>query len=59
MSPWHSDNLTEVVESSGERFVVLRSPQTAAHDPDYSEVGSFSSHAEAEAFLSTKRTACS
>jgi hypothetical protein len=33
--------------------VVLRSPDTAEHGPDYFDVATFSTRAEAEAFLTT------
>jgi hypothetical protein len=53
MSPGDSDELTEVIEKDGDEFVVLWSPETAEHDPDYRELGRFRSRAEAEAFLAT------
>jgi len=42
MSPHDSDDLTEVIEPSGGKFVVLWSPETAGHQPDYCELGRFS-----------------
>jgi predicted nucleic acid-binding Zn-ribbon protein len=53
MSPGDSAELTEVIEKDGDVFVVLWSPETAEHDPDYRELGRFRSRAEAEAFLAT------
>ena len=35
MCPTKSEDLTELIEREGEEFVVLRSPDTAEHDPDY------------------------
>jgi hypothetical protein len=55
MSPHDSDDLTEVIEAEGDEFVVLWSPETAEHDPEYCELGSFSSRAQAEAFLASDR----
>jgi len=51
MSPSESDDLTELIEERDGGFVALRSPHTAEHTPDYNEIGKFSTHAEAEAFL--------
>ena len=51
MSPFKSADLSELVAPEGDRFVVLRSPDTAEHDPDYEEIGYFPTRAEAEAFL--------
>jgi hypothetical protein len=39
---------------SGEGFVVLRSPETAEHNPDYRELGRFRSKEEADDFLETE-----
>jgi len=51
MSPFDSANLTEFILEEGGQFIVMRSPETAEHDPDYEEIGRFSTHAEAEEFL--------
>jgi len=51
MSPVRSEDLTELVEQEGQEFVVLRSSDTAEHDPDYRELGRFPTRAKAEAFL--------
>ncbi len=51
MSPFDSANLTEFILEEGGQFIVMRSPETAEHDPDYEESGRFSTHAEAEGFL--------
>ena len=53
MTPTRSEDLTEFIEEENGEFVVLRSPQTAEHDPDYEEVGRFSTRAQAEEFLAT------
>src|SRR5438309_9759872 len=42
MSPCESDDLTEVIEECGDTFVVLRSPATAEHSPEYKSIGRFS-----------------
>jgi hypothetical protein len=51
MTPYESDDLTEVVSEEGGEFVVLRSPETAEHYADYRESGRFASRTQAEAFL--------
>ena len=38
MSPYESDDLTEVVEQRDGKFVALRSPESAEHVPDYQEI---------------------
>jgi hypothetical protein len=53
MSPSKSDDLTEIIEEQEGTFVVLRSPETAEHQPDYFEVATFSTHEQAEAYLTT------
>ncbi|HEX4409581.1 MAG TPA: hypothetical protein VH206_12490 [Xanthobacteraceae bacterium] len=53
MSPYDSDDLTEVIEKNGKEFIVLCSPETAEHDPAYRELGRFSSETEAKAFLAS------
>jgi hypothetical protein len=53
MSPYNSDDLTEMVVPDGDKFVVLWSPETAEHTADYRELGRFTTRAEAEAFLAT------
>ena len=53
MSPDESDDLTTVIESDGYKFVVLWSPETAEHDPDYCELGFFPTREQAEAFIAT------
>jgi hypothetical protein len=51
MCPSESDDLTEVIERVDGKFVVMRSPETAEHDPDYRWVESFPTLAEAQTFL--------
>ncbi len=41
MSPFASDDLTEVVVPRGDGFVVLRSPPEAERDPEYEEVAEY------------------
>jgi hypothetical protein len=53
MTPFKSDDLTTVIEPDGMAFVVLWSPETAEHDPDYCELGSFPTREGAEAFIAT------
>ena len=54
MSPYKSDDLTEIIEQDGDQFVVLVSPDTAEHEPDYKELASFPSRETAEAFVTTR-----
>ena len=51
MSPGGSDDLSTVIEESNGGFVVLWSPETAEHEPDYRELGRFPTRAKAQAFL--------
>jgi hypothetical protein len=53
MSPFESQNLTELIEQDGKEFVAIRSPDTAEHDPDYREIGRFPTHEQAEDFLAS------
>lgn len=53
MTPTRSEDLTEFIEEENGEFVVIRSPDSAEHDPDYEEVGRFSTRAQAEEFLAT------
>ena len=51
MSPFKSEDLTELVAPDGDQFVVLRSPDTAEEDPDYEKVGRFPTRAKTEEFM--------
>jgi hypothetical protein len=53
MTPVESDDLTHVIERRGREFVVLWSPETAEHDPDYRELGAFPTRQKAESFLAS------
>jgi len=53
MSPFDSENLTELVEQNGKEFVAIRSPESAGHEPDYREVGRFPTREKAEEFLAS------
>jgi hypothetical protein len=53
MSPYDSDDLTEVIERDDNQFVALRSPDSAGHCPSYEELGRFATRAEAEYFLAS------
>lgn len=53
MSPYKSDDLTTVIEREGNKFVVLWSPDSAGHDPDYCELGTFRSQKQAQRFISS------
>jgi len=51
-SPYKSDDLTEVIEQDGGEFVVLLSPISAEHHPDYEPVARFKSLELAKRFVS-------
>jgi len=51
MSPYNSDDLTEVIKEDGGEFVVMQSPETAEHSPDYRELKRFATREQAERFL--------
>ncbi len=53
MSPFKSEDRTELIEQDGNEFIVMRSPDSAEHDPDYEEVGRFATRVQAEQFLET------
>jgi hypothetical protein len=52
MTPYDSEELTTLIEEEGKEFIVLRSPETAEHKPDYRELGRFPSREKALEFLS-------
>jgi len=59
MSPVDSDDLTLIIKEDRGEFVVLRSPETAEHRPDYQELARFATREEAERHLSSLyETAC-
>jgi len=51
ISPYDSDEQTQIIERGGAGFVVLRSPDSAEHTPDYAEIATFPTMEQAEAFL--------
>ena len=53
LTPYNSEDLTQLIEQDGSEFVALRSPASAEHDPDYCEVGRFPTRAKAEEFLAS------
>lgn len=53
MSPLDSNDLTVLIVQEGNGFVVLRSSETAEHDPNYRELGRFPTRKKAAAFLAT------
>jgi hypothetical protein len=53
MSPFDSENLTELVEQKGNEFIAIHSPRSAEHKPNYRELGRFKTREEAEAFLAS------
>lgn len=57
MSPLESEDLTELIVEEGGKFVVLRSPDVAEDDPDYEELGRFSTREAAKKFLAAESPA--
>ena len=53
MSPVKSKDLTELILPDEKEFIVLRSPDSAEHDPDYEEIGRFPTQAKAQEFLAS------
>ncbi len=53
MTPHDSENLTMLIEEEAKEFVVLGSPDSVEHDPDYRELGRFPTLAKAEEFLAS------
>lgn len=51
MTPASSEDLTTVIAKEDNEFIVLWSPETAEHDPNYRELGRFPSEEQAIAFL--------
>lgn len=51
MSPFDSDDLTNVIKQRDETFLVLRSPDTAEDAPVYKEIASFWFREHAAAFI--------
>jgi hypothetical protein len=54
MTPYDSDDLTEVISEEGGEFIVLRSPKTAGHCANYYEIGRFPTRAQAKTFLAAR-----
>ena len=51
MAPHDAEELTTLIEQEGSEFVVLWSPETAEHDPEYRQLGRFPSREKALEFL--------
>jgi len=51
ISPYDSDERTEIIERRGATFVMLRSADTAENSPDYAEIAAFLTMEEAQAFV--------
>ena len=52
MTPYEALELTTVIEKENGEYIVLWSPETAEHDPDYRELGRFPTEEKAIEFLS-------
>jgi hypothetical protein len=53
MSPFGSENLTDLVGQEGNEFIAIHSPRSAEDKPNYREMGRFKTQAEAEEFLAS------
>ena len=53
LAPLDSEDLTEVILEDGGIFIVLRSSDEAEGDPDYEELGRFSTRDAARRYLSS------
>ena len=53
MSPFDSDNLTELVAQADKEFIAIRSPDSAGHDPAYQELGRFPTREKAQEFFAS------
>ena len=51
MTPFNSEDLTELIVEENGNFVVLRSPDQAEDEPAYKELGRFSTRTAARKFL--------
>lgn len=51
MTPFNSEDLTELIVEESGKFVVLRSSEEAEDDPDYEELGRFATRDAAKEFL--------
>ena len=47
-----SEDMTTLIEKDGNSFIVLWSPETAEHEPDYRQLGRFMTRQAAVDFLS-------
>ena len=56
MTPYDSEDLTEVIEQQHGEFIVVRSPDTAEDKPRYEEVERFDTINAASAYLAIGRT---
>src|SRR5690348_1002899 len=59
MTPFNSEDLTELGVQDGEQVVVLRAPETAEHDPKYQELGRSPPRQPAEDLLASLQDVCS
>jgi hypothetical protein len=51
MTPFNSEDLSELIVEENSKFVVLRSSEEAEDDPEYQELGRFSTRDDAKQFL--------
>lgn len=51
ITPYDANELTTLVIERANVYVVLRSPETAEHTPDYSEVAEFPTRELADAYV--------
>ena len=51
MSPYDSDDLTEIIEEREGQFLVYRSPASAEHYPNYERIAKFPTLKQAETYV--------
>ena len=56
MTPHTSEDLTTLIEKKDSAFIVLHSPDTAEHQPDYRELGRFPTEQQAKDFRCSVET---
>jgi hypothetical protein len=51
MTPYESDDLTQIIEERGGQFIVYRSPASAEHYPNYECIAKFPTLKHAETYV--------
>jgi DNA-directed RNA polymerase subunit RPC12/RpoP len=51
MTPYESEDLTEIIDKRRDTIIVLRSSDKAEHQPNYEQIAEFLTEEQAEAYL--------